>query len=187
MAIEVSRLESLRADAKLHRQRIAKADWSKLGDAGKAMKSELADNLWPWVEAYCEAVAEEVVGRVDDLDEAVFELIEREDSAIHPELAMMIIGVFEHGKLVAAELEKLLPHADDLQRKRLKDMVHAYRQGAEIVAQRVAEVTLDDDGDGDTDGETDEKAGPPAGPAPETAEGEAEAPADAEEAEGEEG
>jgi hypothetical protein len=58
----------------------------------------------------------------------------------------MILGVFEAGKLICLETEKLLATSDDeVGKKRVGEMLMAYRQGVAIVSERVAEVTLDEE------------------------------------------
>lgn len=158
-------LAELRADARLHRERLLKVNWNTMAtaDVVKVIKTELAENIWPFLHELFGAIDEELAEPIADLGEAIDEMIEREESSIHADLAAMIIGVFEHGKLMANELEKLLPAADEVTRKRLGEMIHAYRQGATIVTERVVEVTIeidDEGGDGSSDESGDEQ--PPA-------------------------
>lgn len=151
--------DELGADARLHRERILKSDLKPGTDVGLMIKRELAENVWPFLDALVKEIRTEVVEEIGDLGEAIDELIEREDSALHADLSAMIIGLFEHGKLIAAELEKLLPaQQDDLARKRLAEMIHAYRQGVEIVTERVIEVTIEIDAEGEGGGDEAEAA-----------------------------
>jgi hypothetical protein len=139
-------LAELKADCAVHRERILRMDFAKLGDAGKVIQTELAENVWPWLDGLIDSLREEVLEEVADLGEAIDEIIEREDSALHPELAAMILGVFEAGKLICLETEKLLATSDDeVGKKRVGEMLMAYRQGVAIVSERVAEVTLDEE------------------------------------------
>ncbi|MBT8452998.1 MAG: hypothetical protein KJO40_13600 [Deltaproteobacteria bacterium] len=138
-------LAELKADCLVHRERILRQNFAKFGDVGKVLQSELAENVWPWLDGLVDALREEVIEEVADLGEAIDELIEREESAIHAELSAMILGVFEAGKMICNETEKLLEATDDeLGKKRIAEMLLAYRQGVAIVAERIVEVTLEE-------------------------------------------
>ena len=134
-------LDELKADAKLAREKLAKND----GVDPRQLQAELVNNIWPWMEALVDAIRDDVIEPMADLGEAIDELIENEESLLHPELAAMILGVFESGKLIAAEYNKLLEEADELTQKRGRALVHAYLQGATVVAERVAEVVIEPD------------------------------------------
>jgi hypothetical protein len=137
-------LAELRADGRLNRDRVLRAELPDVDT--EWCKREFADNVWPFLEELVRCVQEDVVEEVRDLGEAIDEIIEREHSMLHPELAAMIIGVFEAGKLVCVELEKAIADSEDeLAKKRITELMHAYLQGAEIVSERVAEVTLEED------------------------------------------
>jgi hypothetical protein len=119
-------LAELKADAKLLReQNPAHAD------------------IYAMFEGMIEA-AEETDAVVEDLSDAVDELIDQNGDVLHPETAAKVIGLVELGKLLAKELDAALVKFkfDDLSKKRIRQMVKAYRAGAEIVGEIIAEVTL---------------------------------------------
>ncbi len=129
-------LIELRADCKLQRERILA---SKL-PAG--LKQELADNVWPFLEA----LVEENLG----MDEVIGDLIEQSDNVLQPELAAAIVGALEIGKMICKETESLIDQTeDDLRKKRITDLLKQYRQAAEIVTDEVAAVTVELEPDDD--------------------------------------
>jgi hypothetical protein len=72
-------LAELKADCAVHRERILRMDFAKLGDAGKVIQTELAENVWPWLDGLIDSLREEVLEEVADLGEAIDEIIERDD------------------------------------------------------------------------------------------------------------
>lgn len=123
-------LIELRADAKLQCERIRS---SKLPEG---LKTELADNVWPFLEA----LLEENLG----MDEAIGELIDQSENVLQPELAAAIVGALEMGKIICKEAEALLEQSDDdLRNKRVTDSIKQYRQAAEIVTDEVVASTVD--------------------------------------------
>ncbi len=123
-------LIELRADCKLQRERILS---SKL-PAG--LKEELADNVWPFLEA----LVEENLG----MDDAIGELIDQSDNVLQPELAAAIVGALEMGKMICKEVEALIDEADDdLRKKRVTGMLKQYRLAAEVVTDEVAAATIE--------------------------------------------
>ncbi len=123
-------LIELRADCKLHSERIMR---SKLPDG---LKNELAENIWPFLEA----LLEENLG----MDEAIGELIDQSENVLQPELAAAIVGALEIGKLLCKETEALIEQTeDDLRKKRITDLLKQYRQAAEIVTDEVAAATVE--------------------------------------------
>jgi hypothetical protein len=123
-------LIELRADCKLQRERIMASNLPE------GLKTELADNVWPFLEA----LLEENLG----MDEAIGDLIEQSDNVLQPELAAAIVGALELGKLICKEADALIGQTeDDLRKKRITDLLKQYRQAAEIVIDEVAAATVD--------------------------------------------
>jgi hypothetical protein len=135
-------LQELRADATLVRERLAKLDPDKIN-----YKSELCDNLLPLFEGLIDAIGEEVLEPQAEIEEALDDLIDQASDVLHPETAAKIAGVIEYGKLLAAELEALMPSLDDIGKKRVRTIVKTYRQGAEVVGQMIIEMTVPEDED----------------------------------------
>ena len=142
-------LAELRADAKLNRERLLRMDHEGMESEqlAKVIKSELADNVWPWLQALVGAVDEEIVAELADQGEAIDELIDQSQNILHPELTGKIMGVFGTGKIIALALDKLLEDhpdlLDELSRKRLGEMTRGYMQTAEIVSQEVIDSTIE--------------------------------------------
>lgn len=153
-------LAEVKADTKVVRDQLLKLVGEQL--TPEALKHELTENVLPLFEGLVDAVTEEltdIADEVADQGDALDTLIDASGDVLHPESAAKIVGLAEVGKALADELEKLLPKADDLQKKRLRQLVKSYRQGAEVVIAMVNEITLEDD---DEDDEAVE-APPPAG------------------------
>jgi hypothetical protein len=149
-------LAELKADCKVHRDRLLRADLAGLDLAQLTafVKSELAENLFPLLEGLVEAIQEDVCAPLDELDDAVDELIDQSEDVLHPETAAQIVGVIEVGKLLCNEMDMLLAALkDDVRRKRVREMVKAYRQAAEVVTELVVNMTLDDEDEPTKDGE----------------------------------
>lgn len=140
-------LAELRADAKLHRERIAKMKLADLPPEklGAVLKLELVENIFPMFEGLVDALEEDYGTALDDLNTAVDQLIDQSSDLLQPQTAAQILGVFELGKLLANELEALAKQADDVSRKRIAELVLTYRRGAEVVGTLVAGITLDED------------------------------------------
>lgn len=151
-------LAEVKADAKLLRERLISIDSAKLD-----VRLELADNIVPLFEGLVEALQEgleaEVEGleaEVADLGEAFDELISGEK--IHAETAGKIVGVLEIGKLLANELDAVLAKFDDVGKKRVRALVKAYRQGAEVIGEIITEITMPVDDEDEEDGDPGDKS-----------------------------
>ncbi len=142
-------LSELRADATLNRERLHRAALEGLTHEELAtfVKGELADNLWPWLEAFSQAVDEEVVAELADQGDAIDELIDQSNNILHPEMTAKIVGVFESGKLLCLALEKLLADhpdvVDEMSKKRLTEMSKRYQQLVEMCTNELADITVD--------------------------------------------
>jgi len=145
-------LAELKADAVLLRERFAKMSGT---DEGKNvdLAFELAENILPMFEGLVDAINEEIVEEVADLGEAVDELVDQSGDVLHPETAVRILQVFEMGSMLANELEKMFPKLDEISRKRVKQAVKAYRQGAQVIGEVIAEITMPVDPDEPDDAE----------------------------------
>ena len=160
-------LAEIRSDAKLNRQQLLNADLSKMDRAALAqfVKTELAENVWPFLEGLAEATQKEMGAleeAVEELDEAVEEL-EAGGESLSPETSQQIMGVLGLGHAITAEIVPFLGKLDDARRKKLKQMIRAYREATEVVGQIVVAITvkpeaaeagadaLDEDEDGEDD------------------------------------
>jgi hypothetical protein len=130
-------LAELRADAKLVRERLA-------AQADIDIKHELTENVLPLFEALVDAIHGDVVEPLADLEETVDQIVDQSSDVLHPETAARIAGVIELGKSLAGELEALLSagKVDDVSKKRIKQLVRTYRQGAEVAGNIIAEITI---------------------------------------------
>lgn len=137
-------LSELRADAQLVIERL-----SKLPAASFDAKAELTDNILPLLIGITEAIQEGLEAEVADLADAVDELIDQTGDVLHPETAQKIVAVLEVGQMMSLELEALLKSGkvDDVKKKKIATMIHAYRQGAKIVGEIVVEITMLDEPD----------------------------------------
>lgn len=163
-------LQELKADAKLLREGYAALKDSSTLDP----KHELAENILPLFEGLCDAIQElndELADEVADQGEALDELVDQTGDVLHPETSTKILGVIEIGKVIAHELEALLAKGDDVTKKRVRALIKTYRQGAEVINEIIAEITMPLDpeepgdmppgevkpGEGDPDGDEDDE------------------------------
>lgn len=128
-------LQTLKADCAVRAEVVGKM----ASMSPDAVKRELVKNLYPLLEQIVGAVIEEL----DEQGAAIEELIDQSDNVLHPEFTAQILGVFQLGKMLCDELEKMLADADDLAQKRLGDLITAYRRGAEQVSQACTAVTIE--------------------------------------------
>lgn len=131
----------LKADAKLLREGYQALKDSSTLDA----RYELAENILPLFEGLCDAVDEklaDVEEEIADQGEALDELIDQSSDVLHPETATKILGVFEIGKLLANELERAIAKGDDVTKKRVRELIKTYRQGAEVMSEVITEITM---------------------------------------------
>ncbi len=135
-------LQELQADARLVRERISKLTASQID-----VKVELTDNILPLFEGMCEAIHEGLEREVADLGDAVDELLEQTEDVLHPETSGKIMDVLRVGALLSGELEKAAPKLNEVDRKRAKALIQAFRHGLTAVAEIIAEITLVDDPD----------------------------------------
>lgn len=133
-------LAEVKADVQLAREQLLKLPLDKFN-----AKQELTENVLPLFESICTAIEEEfgeLAEELADQGEAIDELIDQSGDVLHPDTTAKIIGVFEVGKALAAELEQALPKLDDLAKKRIRQIIKTYRQGVQVVSNELAEITL---------------------------------------------
>ena len=135
--------EALKKDAEQHRKRLL------LADIDQTVKTELALNVWPWLEKAADAIHAEF----EEQGAAIASLIEDEGTAIEPELAGRIIGLLTIGAELTVALESILPNLDDVSRKRLEELITVFRADAGPVIQAVQESTIDIDDDDEAEAE----------------------------------
>jgi hypothetical protein len=120
------------------------------GDAevtSKAVLEQIAYNVVPLISALADEVAE-----VDDI---VQEVVEREESYLHPEIGQQILGTFALGQAVLAIMrEHLLPNMDDIARKKAAELCDGFEKSMELSIITVTAI-VDDDGDDDDDDDVD--------------------------------
>src|SRR3990167_2371768 len=175
-------LDEIRADAVFNQKRIAGLDLEKLSRDKLVdfVKTELAQNVYPLIDAVVEAVQKELGGLEEglgELDEAV-EILEQRDEeddedVLQPETAQQILGVLQLGRAITVAATPFLTkcvQVTDEKRKRLKNMIMAYSQGLEVVAEIIVAITVkpepedaDQAEDGDGEGvDEDQDAAEPA-------------------------
>lgn len=144
-------LADLKADLASHRERLSKLKLDGMAPEKFAavMKMELVENVFPLFEALVESIEDEVMVQVDELGQAVDELIDQSEDVLHPETAAQFLGVLEVGRLLAKELEDALGRLreleadDEVSRKRGMDLILAYRQAHPLVEGMINQITLD--------------------------------------------
>lgn len=158
-------LSEIRADAVFNQKRIAGLELDKLSREKLVdfVKTELAQNVYPFLEAFAEAVQKDlgqIEETVGELDEAVEALEEGNDEeALHPETAQQILGLLQLGRTISAACTPFVTKGvqiTDEKRKRLKNMIAAYAQGFEVVAEMIVAITVKpepEDADQAEDGE----------------------------------
>lgn len=142
--MSLQELQSLKADCNVRREAVLRSS-----SLDPATRTELAENLYPLLDALFELVIDEL----DQQGAAIEELIDQSDNVLHPELTAKIIGVFELGKAICLEAEVLLEKSDvdDLAKKRFTAVINEYRRAAEETTQACTAVTVELD-DFDDDG-----------------------------------
>lgn len=144
---------SAQADVKLARKALKAVDLAAHADPVGMLRADLCENLYPIMESLSrlsQRMAEELL----EVDGAVAELVESEDSYVTPELGDLISAALTAGGILHAELVKLLPAiADDLQKKRIEDALKSYARSAEIAWGAVLEAAEGDDEEGEEEEE----------------------------------
>lgn len=113
----------------------------------------LRDNLIPLLQSFMHASIEEH----EEHAGAIMELIETHEDVIHPELAAIIIGTLESGKLICQILaDNDVKLEDELANRRLQEGITAFKRHAVIAIERVAEATTILDEDLDDEEENDD-------------------------------
>ena len=128
-------VDSLIADFRLAIKRLKEAPLKSLKDVNQ----ELIFNTYPSMIALAEQIAE--------VDDVIQEVVEQQDSYIHPSLAAQILSTVAAGGVLIEEIKKI--PLDDLQRKRLDDLVAQFEHSAELTIMGVSDATTDADADED--------------------------------------
>jgi hypothetical protein len=131
--MSLDELQSLKADCKIRAEMVEK---SSIPDD---IKRELSRNLYPLLEQITAHIADEL----DAQGEALEELIDQSDNILHPEMTAQILGVFELGKVICAQLEAAVAEADDVTKKRISDLIMTYRRAVEATTEAVRDITSD--------------------------------------------
>lgn len=135
------------ADIQVVREQLVKGGG---GDESKfePWRAELLNNILPLIEGIASAAQKEVDELddvIEDMGNAVDELIENKGEILLPETAAKIAGVLECGKLITDELEKLVPKLDDVAKRKCKELIKMYRQGVAMVVKDLQEITVPDE------------------------------------------
>lgn len=134
-------LQSLKADCNVRREAVDRVfenvpDLAALSDL---VKREFANNLYPLLDQCFGVVVEEL----DAQGEAIEDLIDQSENVLHPEFTAEIVGVFEIGKVICTEIEKFVSDADEITKKRITELVTAFRRCAEKTTQSCQSFTVD--------------------------------------------
>lgn len=167
--IEVTALTRLKADAVSHRERLSAIKPEDLiqeaaSEGGYAFDAsarlyidarvrqlaqfvldELGLNLAPMFESAVDAIGEDVVSRVDDLEDAVQEIREESDDSLTEETASQILAVFQMARALANKVLGFARNVDAVTRQRLQKEVRAFQTSETAVRQLVEAITLVDD------------------------------------------
>jgi hypothetical protein len=141
-----SPIESLLADFRLQRKRLASMTFTTPDDA----RRELMNNVFPSLEALAEQVAE--------VDNVVTEVIDQQGSFLEEELANQILGTIAVAETLIEAFRPLMLPLDDLAKKKLESAITEYARMAELTVMAVTEAAgLDDDDDDEDDEEESEE------------------------------
>ena len=124
---------------------------------------EIANGVYPSLIAEAEQIAE--------VDEVIQEVVDQQESYLHPELSGQIFQTLAIGGALAGEVRRVAEDLDDdLKRKKLNDLVDAFVKSSELTEMAVNEASsFDDDDDDDDDDENRDDEDPPVElPLPET-------------------
>jgi hypothetical protein len=182
--VTVSKLMQLKADAVSHRERLSGIDPATLisaatpetsGDSATRLYvddrimelarfviNELGLNLAPMFESAVDAIHEDILPEIGDLQEAVEEILEETGDQLTEETAGLILSVFQQGRAICNHLAEMAKRVDAVTRKRLEQSIKAYRTSETAIRELVQGITLEADAEeGDV--------GEPAEPGDETA------------------
>ena len=139
-----SPMDSLIADFNLSIRRLAETPLKSIKD----INDELRLNLYPSLIAIAEQVAE--------VDEVMQEVVEHQESYIHPQLTAQIFQTIAIALELTKEVKAL--ELDDFTKKKLTKLITAFEHSAELTAMGVNEATtdIDDDDDDDDDDDNDD-------------------------------
>lgn len=133
------KLDVLIADFRLRRKALEKQPIESL----EQLNNELCKNLYPCMEALAEEIRE--------VDAVIQEVVEQQESYISSELTAQILQTIALGEAVAREVEKLV--LDDLTKRKMEEIIKAYRHSAEITTMGVADASTEEILDSDDDAE----------------------------------
>lgn len=167
-AIDVSKLTQLKADAVSHRERLGAinpASFETVADLAQFVLQELGMNLAPMFESAVDALHEDVVARVDDLEDALEEMDSGDQ--LSEETAATILAVLQQGRALCNMLAELAKRVDAVTKKRIEGMIKGYRTSETAVRDLVTSITIVDDepepaaapADGGEDSDDDEEDG----------------------------
>jgi hypothetical protein len=156
-------LQEAHADLVAYSERIAAASPSSLD-----LHAELSNNILPILAGLFEGIGEDVLDELADHEGAIDELMDQSTDVLHPDTAVKIAGTIEFGKAIAIELETLVKKVkvDDLTRKRIKDLISTFREGAAASLDIIQQITIpldelpDDEDEDDVEGEEPDDAEP---------------------------
>jgi len=133
----MKQIDQMIADCKINRDRVLANQ-----DIPGPVRRELADNLWPCLEAFARTMGEEFAAVNAELEV----LIGEEGSAIDPELGAGILGLFEIGRQLAAELEsRIKASGDDVAKKRMLPTIRDFVRATHAIGEAVQAAMMEPD------------------------------------------
>lgn len=136
------KLDALIADFRLRRKALKERPITSF----EQLNNELCNNFYPSMEALAEEIHE--------VDAVIQEVVEQQESYIDPELAAQILQTIALGEALAREAEKL--PLDDLTKRKIEEIIKAYRHSAEVTTMGVADAATDEILDGAEGEESDD-------------------------------
>lgn len=144
----MNQIDQLIADCKMSRSRVLTDE-----SMPEPMRREMANNVWPWLEAFARAMNEEL----STVHAEMAMLYVEQETLIDPELGASILGLFEIGRQHALELEQQIKNSgDEVAIKRQVPRLHDYVRASHAVGDAVEAAMAryaDADGDEETDAE----------------------------------
>lgn len=115
-------------------------------------KTEFAQQAYPLIAALYAEFNE----RVNDVEDAVSELIEQNGSYLQPDMSTQLLTTFEMTKIFIGEVSKL--PLDDVNKHKLAQMSEALLASVELSVQAVSEISSDETDEDEGDEEEAEDA-----------------------------
>lgn len=115
------------------------------GIADPATRQHLAETLWPFLEA--------LVDIVEEIDDAVGELVHQQEDYLQPNTAAVFVAVIQSSLALAGDLKARAAGDPDISRR-----ITEHEQLCEAAAAILGDITMVPEGDEDEDEEQDEES-----------------------------